>query len=84
MVIIRDIVSDFSDDEDIELCWDSDEDVEIASTEPVSITYATPSSFFVTIDSQAEQYIHNSRTSNFNKEFKDTDLKEKVVKMGKH
>ncbi|KAF1899419.1 hypothetical protein Lal_00019547 [Lupinus albus] len=34
IVIIRDIVSDFNDDEDIELCCD-DDDFEIATSEPV-------------------------------------------------
>ncbi|CAL0332456.1 unnamed protein product [Lupinus luteus] len=36
MMIIRDIVTDFSDDEEIELCDDDD----IETTEPGSITYA--------------------------------------------
>ncbi|KAF1860133.1 hypothetical protein Lal_00033729 [Lupinus albus] len=69
MVIIRDIVSDFSDEEEIELCCD-DDDVEIVSTEPISITYATPSSFFVTIDSQGGQDFPNIKaTVNAIKEF---------------
>ncbi|CAL0316665.1 unnamed protein product [Lupinus luteus] len=50
MVIIRDIVTDFSDDEEIELC-DDDDDIE--ATEPGSIAYANPSSFFVNVDSAA-------------------------------
>ncbi|KAF1899795.1 hypothetical protein Lal_00019927 [Lupinus albus] len=69
MVIIRDIVSNFSDEEDIELCYD-DDDVDIASAEPVSITHATPSSFFVTIDSQAGQDNRNI-SNNLNKNFDD-------------
>ncbi|KAF1859150.1 hypothetical protein Lal_00000981 [Lupinus albus] len=47
-MIIRDIVSDFSDEDDIELIGDDDEDddVEIGSSElHDNITYATPSSF---------------------------------------
>ncbi|KAF1858698.1 hypothetical protein Lal_00044731 [Lupinus albus] len=45
--IIRDIVNNFSDEEDIELCCDDDEDLEIDISEPVNITYRTSSSFFV-------------------------------------
>ncbi|CAL0327529.1 unnamed protein product [Lupinus luteus] len=54
MVIIRDIVNDFSDDEEIELC---DDDNDIEATEPGSITYANPSSFFVNVDFAADQDI---------------------------
>ncbi|KAF1872143.1 hypothetical protein Lal_00033797 [Lupinus albus] len=39
MVIIRDIFNDFSDEEDIELCCDDDDDLKIGSSELVSITY---------------------------------------------
>ncbi|KAF1899239.1 hypothetical protein Lal_00019363 [Lupinus albus] len=39
MVIIRDIVNDFSDDEDIELCCDDEEDLELDSSELANITY---------------------------------------------
>ncbi|CAL0322824.1 unnamed protein product [Lupinus luteus] len=47
MVIIRDIVSDFSDEDEIELCGDEQEDVEIDSNEPDgNITYANSSCFF--------------------------------------
>ncbi|KAF1866389.1 hypothetical protein Lal_00024400 [Lupinus albus] len=70
MVIIRDIVSDFSDEEDIELYCDDDDDVDIASAELVSITFATPSSFFVTIDSQAGQDYQNI-SNNLNNNFDD-------------
>ncbi|KAE9594590.1 hypothetical protein Lalb_Chr18g0055421 [Lupinus albus] len=59
MVIIRHFVSDFSDEEDIEVCCDDDDDVQITSSESVSKTYATPSVFFVTIDSQAGQDFPN-------------------------
>ncbi|CAL0314733.1 unnamed protein product [Lupinus luteus] len=48
MVIIRDIVTDFSEDEDIELCND---DTEV--TEPGCITFSNPSSFFVNVDYSA-------------------------------
>ncbi|KAF1887493.1 hypothetical protein Lal_00040547 [Lupinus albus] len=50
MAIVRDIVSDFSLEDEIELCGDDNEedaDVEIGSSElHGNITYATPSSFF--------------------------------------
>ncbi|KAF1874844.1 hypothetical protein Lal_00007459 [Lupinus albus] len=72
MVIIRNIVNDFSDDEDIELCCDDDEDLEFGSSEVTNITYGTPSSFFVTIDSAAGQDIQN-RSNNFNNDF-DSEL----------
>ncbi|CAL0320995.1 unnamed protein product [Lupinus luteus] len=52
MVIIRDILSDFSNEEDIELC-DDDDDIE--SNEATSVTYVNPSSFFVNIDAAAGQ-----------------------------
>ncbi|KAF1885812.1 hypothetical protein Lal_00042681 [Lupinus albus] len=68
MVIIRDIVNDFSDDEDIELCCDDDEDLELGSSEVANITYGTPSSFFITIDSAAGQDIQN-RSNNLNNDF---------------
>ncbi|KAF1883823.1 hypothetical protein Lal_00038315 [Lupinus albus] len=68
MVIIRDIVNDFSDDENIELSCDDDEDLELGSSEVPNITYATPSSFFVTIDSAAGQDIQN-RSNNLNNDF---------------
>ncbi|KAF1884130.1 hypothetical protein Lal_00046418 [Lupinus albus] len=67
MVIIRDIVNDFSDDENIELCCDDDEDLELGSSEVANITYGTPS-FFVTIDSAAAQDIQN-RCNNLNNDF---------------
>ncbi|KAF1878449.1 hypothetical protein Lal_00047118 [Lupinus albus] len=41
MMIIRDIVNNFSDDEDIELCCDDDEDLEIGSSGAVNITYVS-------------------------------------------
>ncbi|KAF1894825.1 hypothetical protein Lal_00028269 [Lupinus albus] len=41
MVINRDIVNNFSDEEDIELCCDDDEDLEIGSSGAVNITYAS-------------------------------------------
>ncbi|KAF1893745.1 hypothetical protein Lal_00002267 [Lupinus albus] len=56
MTIIRDIFSDFSDEEDIELIGDDDEDedVGIGSIElHGNITYATPSCFFTSINSEA-------------------------------
>ncbi|KAF1894171.1 hypothetical protein Lal_00004093 [Lupinus albus] len=68
MVIIRDIVNDFSDDEDIELCCDDDEDLELDSSELANITYGIPSSFFVTIDSDAGQDIQN-RKNNLSNDF---------------
>ncbi|CAL0316736.1 unnamed protein product [Lupinus luteus] len=49
MVIIRDIVTDFSEDEDIELCDDDDTE----GTEPGCITYSNLSSFFVNVDYSA-------------------------------
>ncbi|CAL0306309.1 unnamed protein product [Lupinus luteus] len=55
MIIIRDVVSDFSDEENIELCGDDDDDDEIDTTEPISMTYVNPSSFYPTVDSQTEQ-----------------------------
>lgn len=68
MVIIRDIVNEFSDDEDIELCCDDEEDLELDSSELANITYGTPSSFFVTIDSDAGQDIQN-RKNNLSNDF---------------
>ncbi|KAF1897689.1 hypothetical protein Lal_00032446 [Lupinus albus] len=68
MVIIRDIVNDFSGDEDIELCCDDDEDLELGSSEVANIIYGTPSSFFVTIDSAAGQDIQN-RKNNLSNDF---------------
>ncbi|KAF1891377.1 hypothetical protein Lal_00017009 [Lupinus albus] len=68
MVIIRDIANNFSDDKDIELCCDDDEDLEIGSSGAVNITYGTPSSFFVIIDSVAGQDIQN-RSNNLNNDF---------------
>ncbi|CAL0327550.1 unnamed protein product [Lupinus luteus] len=53
MMIIRDIVTDFSEDEDIELCDDDDTE----STEPGCITYSNPSSFFVNVDYSAGKNI---------------------------
>ncbi|XP_019420733.1 PREDICTED: uncharacterized protein LOC109330922 [Lupinus angustifolius] len=55
MAIIRDIVSDFSDEEDIELDDDEHDDVQITTHEAVSVTYHNPSSFFVNIDHQSGQ-----------------------------
>ncbi|KAF1896430.1 hypothetical protein Lal_00034128 [Lupinus albus] len=55
MVIIRDIVSDFSDKDDIELIDDEEEedDVEIGSSElHINIAYANPSGFFTHINSE--------------------------------
>ncbi|KAF1877185.1 hypothetical protein Lal_00015847, partial [Lupinus albus] len=55
MTIIRDIVSDFSDEDEIELCGDDEEedDVEIGSSELNSnITHATPSCFFTYTNSE--------------------------------
>ncbi|KAF1867332.1 hypothetical protein Lal_00049761 [Lupinus albus] len=53
--IIRDIVSDFSDEDDIELIGDEEEDdVEIGISElHCNITYANPSWFFTYINSEA-------------------------------
>ncbi|KAF1879354.1 hypothetical protein Lal_00005820 [Lupinus albus] len=68
MVIIRDIVNEFSDDEDIELYCDDEEDLELDSSELANITYDTPSSFFVTIDSDAGQDIQN-RKNNLSNDF---------------
>ncbi|KAF1892220.1 hypothetical protein Lal_00036581 [Lupinus albus] len=45
MTIIRDIVCDFNEEDDIEICSD-DEDVEFDAGSSRSITYASPSSFF--------------------------------------
>ncbi|KAF1893844.1 hypothetical protein Lal_00002382 [Lupinus albus] len=64
----RDIVNEFSDDEDIELCCDDEEDLELDSSELANITYGTPSSFFVTIDSDAGQDIQN-RKNNLSNDF---------------
>ncbi|KAF1894892.1 hypothetical protein Lal_00022386 [Lupinus albus] len=59
MTIIRDIVSDFSDEHEIELCGDDnkeDADVDIGSSELYgNITYATPSSFFTYTNSSADR-----------------------------
>ncbi|KAF1876711.1 hypothetical protein Lal_00031523 [Lupinus albus] len=55
MATIRDIVSDFSDEDDIELIGDEEEedDVEIGSSElHGNITYANPSGFFTYINSE--------------------------------
>ncbi|KAF1878576.1 hypothetical protein Lal_00047245 [Lupinus albus] len=56
IAIIRDIVSDFSDEDDIKLIDDEeeDDDVEIGSSElHGNITYANPSGFFTHINSEA-------------------------------
>ncbi|KAF1868386.1 hypothetical protein Lal_00008193 [Lupinus albus] len=57
MAVVRDIVSDFSDEDEIELCGDDNEedaDVEIGSSElHGNIIYATPSSFFTYTNSSA-------------------------------
>ncbi|KAF1894728.1 hypothetical protein Lal_00021021 [Lupinus albus] len=67
MAIVRDIVSDFSDEDEIELCGDNNEedaDVEIGSSElHDNITYATPSSFFTyTNSSDGRDYRPRSTT----------------------
>ncbi|KAF1897539.1 hypothetical protein Lal_00036981 [Lupinus albus] len=60
-MIIRDIVNDFSDDEDIELCCEDDEDLEIGSSGALNITHGTPSLFFL-LDIQ-------NRSNNLNNDF---------------
>ncbi|CAL0299428.1 unnamed protein product [Lupinus luteus] len=51
--IIRDIVSDFSDEDEIEFCGEEEEDVEVDSNEgDGNVTYANPSSFFRVTDSE--------------------------------
>ncbi|CAL0319777.1 unnamed protein product [Lupinus luteus] len=60
MVIIRDIVTDFSEDEDIELCNDDTE-----GTEPGCITFSNPSSFFV-----VTTFNHHQHTWPCNKDHK--------------
>ncbi|CAL0315458.1 unnamed protein product [Lupinus luteus] len=53
MAIIRDIVSDFSDEDEIEFCGEEEEDVEVDSNEgDGNVTYANPSSFFRVTDSE--------------------------------
>ncbi|XP_019423103.1 PREDICTED: uncharacterized protein LOC109360782 [Lupinus angustifolius] len=52
MAIVRDIVSDFSDEEEIEICSD-EEEVQFGSSSSRSITYTTPSPFFLNTNSQA-------------------------------
>ncbi|CAL0324864.1 unnamed protein product [Lupinus luteus] len=52
MAILRDIVSDFSDEEDIEICSDEDEvDIDVGSSE--RMTFSTPSTFFRSTSSVA-------------------------------
>ncbi|KAF1863078.1 hypothetical protein Lal_00041065 [Lupinus albus] len=50
MVIIRDIVSDFSDEKDIELCCDDDDNVDIASVEPNYVDY-------IVVESRPDRYV---------------------------
>ncbi|XP_019428438.1 PREDICTED: uncharacterized protein LOC109336327 [Lupinus angustifolius] len=52
MAIVGDIVSDFSDEEEIEICSD-EEEVQFDSSSSRSMTYTTPSSFFLNTNSQA-------------------------------
>ncbi|KAF1858957.1 hypothetical protein Lal_00000778 [Lupinus albus] len=68
MAIVRDIVSDFSDEDEIELCGDDNEEdanVEIGSSElHGNITYATPSSFF-TYTNSSDGRDYRSRSTTF-------------------
>ncbi|XP_019459875.1 PREDICTED: uncharacterized protein LOC109359630 [Lupinus angustifolius] len=56
MAIVRDIVSDFSNEEEIEICSD-EEDVQFDSSSSRSMTYTTPSSFFLNTNSQVDRDI---------------------------
>ncbi|XP_019427218.1 PREDICTED: uncharacterized protein LOC109335537 [Lupinus angustifolius] len=51
MVIVIDIVSDFSDEEEIEMCSD-EEEVQFDNGSSRSMTYTTPSSFFLNTNSE--------------------------------
>ncbi|KAF1862431.1 hypothetical protein Lal_00026965 [Lupinus albus] len=66
MTIIRDIVSDFSDEYDIELIGDEEKEdgVEIGSSElHGNITYANPSGFFTYINSEAGRDYRSGSTT---------------------
>ncbi|KAF1868088.1 hypothetical protein Lal_00034030 [Lupinus albus] len=61
MVIIRDIVNDFSDENDIELCCDDNNSLEISSSERVNITYGNRDNYVVNGFPDVQPLYHYSK-----------------------